>query len=137
MAESQTRSLNIPTELNRYIINEKSCWIWQGHIDKDGYGKVKFGWQMHQAHRLMYWRTIGDPKGFHVHHKCDVKACVNPAHLELITVEAHNSHHKTKLSLDQRSAIKEEYRTKGTIMDKLATKYSVSKGLIWMVINDK
>lgn len=135
MAENQNSSLKIPTELKRYVIDANNCWIWQGPIDRDGYGKVKFGWQMHQAHRLMYWRVVGDPKGAHVHHKCDVKACVNPAHLELISSAEHNKQHKLKLTTEQEREIVVEYRTKGTIQDKLALRYNVSRGTIYNILN--
>lgn len=73
------------------------CWIWQGSFMRTGYGQVEVreGERRKQwlAHRLSYWLETGElPE--QVHHKCHVKACVNPAHLEgLSLVEHQHTHH--------------------------------------------
>jgi hypothetical protein len=33
------------------------------------------------------------PRGHHIHHTCRVCSCVNPAHLELLTLAEHNQLH--------------------------------------------
>lgn len=68
------------------------CWIWLGPINRSGYGL--FGlWsnadrgKVKTAHRYAYELTHGEiPRGSGKHgtviaHKCDVRRCVNPAHL--------------------------------------------------------
>jgi hypothetical protein len=64
------------------------CWIWSGAKDGCGYGKLicgsrETGWrEFKSAHRLAYELFIGPiPFGLSVLHKCDVRACCNPAHL--------------------------------------------------------
>lgn len=61
----------------------ETCWLWTGaKTTKDGYGVryTKFG--RRQAHRVAWELYRGPiPEGMLVLHHCDVRLCVNPAHL--------------------------------------------------------
>ena len=58
------------------------CVLWEGTLDRDGYGK-KAGTL---AHRLAYVAARGPiPAGLEIDHLCRVRACVNPDHLEAVT----------------------------------------------------
>ena len=67
------------------------CWLWKGHQAGD-YGQYKIGSvksssrKNEYAHRVSAFLRYGDiPDGMHVLHKCDVKRCCNPSHLEIGT----------------------------------------------------
>lgn len=60
------------------------CWLWSGHILNTGmgYGQIKVGKKIKQAHRYAYEQFVGPiPSGMNICHRCDVPHCVNPAHL--------------------------------------------------------
>ena len=68
-----------------------TCWLWAGTLNSGGYGK--FG-PIYSAHRVAYFLMRGImPHGMHLHHRCHVRRCVNPAHLECLTASEHKRLH--------------------------------------------
>ena len=68
------------------------CWIWQletvkpGRRTTGGYGKMGIKGKYWLAHRWYYERSKGPiPEGLQLDHLCEVRACVNPDHLEPVT----------------------------------------------------
>lgn len=80
----------LPELLAHVRFDPDGCWAWTGAIDGRGYGNVgrihlgrRKNWIVH---RLVYELTRGEiPAGHEVHHTCEERRCVNPAHLEAVT----------------------------------------------------
>lgn len=65
----------------------EECWLWTAHISPQGYGQFRFGGRAVCAHRWAYEAMVADiPEGLHLDHLCRVPACVNPYHLDPVTV---------------------------------------------------
>lgn len=68
-----------------------SCWMWNGYRNNAGYGVFydsKHPKKKNQpAHRVSYLLTKGEiPEGLVLDHLCRVPPCVNPDHLEPVTI---------------------------------------------------
>lgn len=56
----------------------EGCWIWDGTKDWKGYGR----YAGRPAHQRSYEIFVGEiPEGQIIRHACDVRDCINPAHL--------------------------------------------------------
>lgn len=62
------------------------CWLWVGSVGHDGYGRMRVNGVTRQAHIVSYVEFKGKiPTGLELDHKCRVRCCVNPAHLEAVS----------------------------------------------------
>jgi hypothetical protein len=65
---------------------EDECWLWQAKKGSKGYGLIYRDGRNIQAHRISYELNVGPiPAGLEIDHLCNVRACVNPRHLEPVT----------------------------------------------------
>lgn len=63
------------------------CIIWRGSLNREGYGLFFAEGRRMPAHRFAYEHANGSiPTGLVLDHLCRTPACVNPAHLEPVTI---------------------------------------------------
>lgn len=64
------------------------CWTWDGRLNRDGYGVLSAPLlRTKMAHRVSYILHVGQiPDGLTLDHLCRNPACVNPEHLEPVTM---------------------------------------------------
>lgn len=64
------------------------CWIWTGHLGDNGHGQISYNGKTSTVHRHVWQYYNGElQEGELVRHKCDVRPCWNPDHLEPGTVQ--------------------------------------------------
>ena len=139
--------------LNKIEIIPDGCWLWNGSINQiSDYGIF---WETHTkahlAHRLMYELIHGDINNNKVlvRHKCDIRNCVNPDHLELGSHldNAHDrikrgrsntrkgsSHTWAKITEQDVLSIRQQYNGGKISQQSLATQFGLSQTAIGQII---
>ncbi len=65
----------------------ETCWFWRGACNEKGYGYFHWDGHWRKAHRFAYELLIGPiPEGLTIDHLCFVRHCVNPVHMEPVTL---------------------------------------------------
>ena len=66
----------------RVVVGEPDdCWFWRGKRTRTGYGVFVRAGRHVSAHRAaLEWRLGREVVGWALH-RCDVRSCVNPAHV--------------------------------------------------------
>lgn len=66
---------------------ENKCWEWTS-VKTNGYGRFRYQGKMVRAHRYIYEQLIGAiPSGKTLDHLCRNPSCVNPKHLEPVSIK--------------------------------------------------
>jgi len=136
----------------KYKIDQKSgCWLWTANHSGSGYGGIRSKAKKLLAHRVSWELYKGPvPDGLCVLHKCDVRLCVNPAHLFLGT-KADNAADMVKKGRSSRGerrfnavlkeadvrSIRAKYAAGGITQQRLAVEFKVSQTTINKIISQK
>jgi hypothetical protein len=137
--------------MEKVLIPDKGCWIWNAFKNKEGYGLFRYGNKIALAHRISYEIFDRKPASSElVCHHCDNPSCVNPKHLFLGT-DRTNSDDKIRKKrhlfgskfpqskIDESTAIKirKEYFVKNMTTRELSKKYGIAHSGISNVITYK
>ena len=129
-----------------------ACWLWTGHIGENGYGNFGIKGRQYKAHRVSYFIEHGRIENDRfVLHRCDVRACVNPAHLFLGTPKDNSQdavkkgrntklygerNGKAKLTRATVLAIRRLCKRGGIHQKTVAKQFGVSEATVSYVVND-
>lgn len=126
------------------------CWMWMGCLKDNGYGQTVFEGKTWVVHKLVYEHMVGPvPAGMDVCHKCDRRACCNPAHLfvgtraenmqdclrkgrHTVQKGSRNSH--ARLTEDDVQCIRLSFASGRFKIAELAREYSVTYGCIYFIV---
>lgn len=81
----------VKERLLKLIDKNRDCWVWAGSVSQQGYGRLTISnngkKRTRAAHRVSYETFIGDiPEGLTIDHLCRNRKCINPDHLEAVTI---------------------------------------------------
>ena len=92
-------------EAKSTLVPWSGCWLWNGGLNPSGYGVLGIIGRNQRAHRVSFEEFNGKiPEGMQVLHRCDVKSCVNPAHLYAGTVQD-NANDRVKRGMGRKSRV--------------------------------
>jgi len=129
-----------------------TCWLWKGTMFQHGYGS--FNWQKKHAlaHRVSFFFATGTmPKGV-LRHTCDIKNCVNPAHLIDGTQAENNAdtrargrtnpargekNGQAKLTNAQVLELRKEYNEQGTSSGEIARRLKMNQSCVYRMLTGK
>lgn len=79
--------------LAKIKVADTGCWLWQGFKGHTGYSQIPYRGQTLNGHRTMYvvHHGVTLETEQYVLHRCDVRDCVNPAHLWIGTAKDNNN----------------------------------------------
>ena len=96
---------HLPQRIHEKIAVVGDCWIWRGCNSGNGYGKISVQGRMKMAHRHVYEVLVGPvPEGMVLDHLCRNRACVNPNHMEPVTIQVNTHRGEAKLFAKRRFA---------------------------------
>lgn len=118
-----------------------ACWNWTAQIDRDGYGRFRYGGKKRGAHQVSYMLCVGEiPEGLFVCHSCDNPRCVNPAHLWVGTALDNNrdkvrkgrgldgeKNGRSVLSVRQIADVRRRYAAGGVLQRELAEELGITQ----------
>lgn len=90
--------------LAKYVSVDQAtgCWLWTAALSTSGYGVLAVNRTRFYAHRLSYEVHVGRiPDDLTIDHLCRTRRCVNPAHLEAVTMSENIRRAATKTHCDR------------------------------------
>lgn len=131
MTEQRRRSRATPLSesLQRYRLDEQGCWIWQGYVDPNGYGRVYDPATRLEvwAHRASYSFYVGPIEPKHeIDHECQTTRCINPEHLASVTKAEHVRRTFQRRGLEDKQRFAAYLRVIGMTYEEIAEALALS-----------
>lgn len=118
--------------------HDTPCWIWIGWLDPQGYGRTTNAFANRRAHRESWVQANGPiPDGHHIHHRCHVRPCINPAHLAPTAPSAHLSLHKqddSDLGWNDVREIRRLHQADEASIFEIGERYGLGKSQVWKIV---
>lgn len=127
---------NIRDRFWEKVQKTESCWIWKGCLDKDGYGQFSVRFKCFRAHRFSFFLVRGGiDTGLVIDHLCKNKNCVNPSHMELVTIRENSRRgNQAKISMEEAQKIREQYSTGVFSQRELGSKFGIGQDQISRIV---
>ncbi len=120
------------------------CWLWAASTREAGYGCIKIERHIWDTHRASWVIHNGEiPDKMFVLHNCDIRSCVNPAHLFLGTHQDNMDDASEKgrvgngtrrLTFEQANEIKGRYAVGGITLLQLSVEYAVCEEVVRRIV---
>ncbi len=71
-----------------YEVDDNGCWLWTRGLTSHGYAEIWIDKKRYKVHRYMYEQKYGKMEaGLVCDHLCRVRHCINPDHIEQVTIK--------------------------------------------------
>jgi hypothetical protein len=137
----RSRLMRAIDPLTRYVVAPNGCWLWQGPLYDTGYGMCSLSKRVvRHAHCVIYELLVGPvPEGMVLDHVrargCTNRHCVNPAHLEPVTMTENTRRGRaTKLTVEKVRELR-ALVSADIPRDEIATRFGVSVATVGDVAN--
>lgn len=78
---------SVRDRLMQYTDRSGECWLWTASLRSGGYAQIYVNGRILAAHRVAYEEFVGPiPDGLQLDHLCRVRRCINPVHVEPVTL---------------------------------------------------
>lgn len=103
LGTTSRRPKDVKTRILSKVRKSRSngCWIWQGSRTSNGYGQIYVSGRIKVVHRVAYQEWVGEIGEDTVHHKCARRLCVNPEHLQRVTLRENIAEMHARKSLER------------------------------------
>jgi hypothetical protein len=117
-------------------IGQGGCWLCSGDTWPNGYARQAFKGKAFAVHRLIYECLVGPiPAGLQVLHRCDARACCNPAHLFVGTQRDNviDAISKGRIVRAPSKEAIESLKSKGITWRALADHFGFHRSTLWRI----
>ena len=92
-----------PRFVDGIVLEPAGCWGHTNKVQATGYLQATVNGRHGWAHRLMYEALVGPiPAGLCIDHLCRNRSCLNPSHMEPVTIGENNRRGMSPFAVNRR-----------------------------------